>query len=324
MRQALGIEKDKQGWFNARAPYGELLPLDLRTVENEKLSKSKGATLYAVGANKDDYQPELPPLVLVHGYTGHPAELEKIAREMHGKFQVYVLAYPDDGAGLPDVIGYGRGLANELKALKHHKAYSPESQELTIVAHSMGGLVSRWALDEMFQAGHVGGVRLLEVDTPSHGYSIPGWPSQMAAQSWMFKRIYKTPMPHRYDNKLVFSTKGQPNLLLGDISPAIDQFPRLAREIAQNPQVLADPTSEASAKAVKDVRSSNLLAALSQSTDWRTFTDSLRRKFDKNPDLDADQILGEMGRTWRFIEGTHTGVLDSLDVPSILRRWPGR
>ncbi|MHC4829897.1 MAG: esterase/lipase family protein, partial [Planctomycetota bacterium] len=162
------------GWPCPEAPNGRLLPSDLGRIEEDALLRHGGrAALYAVGDGAGDYHPERPPLVLVHGLNGDPDDLQSVVdRYEGGPYQVYVLAYDDNGRR----TGFnGDDLANELRGLS--QTLGP-GREVRIVGHSMGGIVARRALNEL-SAGRAGGierfgkVQLYAIDTPWHGFDGP-------------------------------------------------------------------------------------------------------------------------------------------------------
>ncbi|MBZ5710112.1 esterase/lipase family protein [Nannocystis pusilla] len=88
--------------------------------------------------------PRMRPLVLVHGIKGHPGELRALAERARsgGEVQPYLFVYDDIGRYLDRS---GDDLARALAELACH-APRPE---VVIVAHSMGGIVARCALNSL-------------------------------------------------------------------------------------------------------------------------------------------------------------------------------
>jgi hypothetical protein len=86
----------------------------------------------------------LRPLVLVHGIHGHPGELRALAEHARktGGGQPYLFAYDDRGRYLDRS---GDDLARALAQLACH---APRPA-VVIVAHSMGGIVARCALNSL-------------------------------------------------------------------------------------------------------------------------------------------------------------------------------
>ncbi len=85
------------------------------------------------------YDPDRVPVLFVHGIAGYPQEfstlIEGLDRE---RFQAWFYFYPS-GFGLDGISNHLEGLLKRMQ-VKHH------FNRLAIVAHSMGGLVSRGAI----------------------------------------------------------------------------------------------------------------------------------------------------------------------------------
>ena len=119
----------------------------------------------AYGLQFDDHWEEQPsdrPLVvLVHGYSASPDSLSGIRSTLvqHG-WPCAFFAYPNDGP----LVESGELLASELS--NFGDAFP--DREVIIVAHSMGGLVARAAIE--YSDWSPGNVRqLIMVCTPNHG-----------------------------------------------------------------------------------------------------------------------------------------------------------
>lgn len=108
-----------------------------------------------------------PVVVLVHGYNSRPEKLTDLAAKLRNDPReevqpriVLIFRYPNDGPAQESA----NLLASELARLR--KAH-PET-EVAIVAHSMGGLVARAAIeDPMLNPGNVR--QLIMVATPNQG-----------------------------------------------------------------------------------------------------------------------------------------------------------
>lgn len=169
---------------------GRWLGLDVASrPEDPLLGPGRAARLYAVAATPADVHPERTPLVLVHGIHGDfecfAPVVERLARD--DRFQLYVLAYAD---WKELTSRNGVELADQLRALA--KDLGP-GRDLAILAHSMGGLVTRRALDELAAGPGAGieswrSVRVLAVDTPWHGFFGP-------ADNWVMKHVVARFMP---------------------------------------------------------------------------------------------------------------------------------
>jgi len=155
----------------AGAPHGRVLPPDLSQVDEEKLLRSgnKGA-LAAIA----DWNPTRVPVVLVHGIRGAPGNLQPIFDKLRGP-QRQLFAYAYDSWWHRRTSQSGDDLAEELRALGKDLG---GGRDLVIVAHSMGGIVARRALNNMVFGRQKGAelyrrIRLVAIDTPWHGYYGP-------------------------------------------------------------------------------------------------------------------------------------------------------
>lgn len=149
-------------------------------VEREVIAENGGPALVAYG----NFDPSLPPVVLVHGMDGHPGHLRTIADRLRreGK-QVYFFCYDDRRATAEDS---GRALASSLVDLRRRYG---ENTRLDLVAHSFGGIVTRAALSSLANPRWLDGtitdaanpragfsaVRVRTLDTPWQGYGST-WP----------------------------------------------------------------------------------------------------------------------------------------------------
>ena len=201
--------------YNARPhepapPQGRLLPSNAAKVnENELLQLSQGeGKLWAVG----EWHPERKPLILVHGIHDDFQNVQHLIdqfKDAKPPRQIYVFAY-DDNSTSPEESG--KQLAAELnhvrEAYGHLNTPAGAKPELDIVAHSMGGIVARRALNEL-TAGpapqkHIqdfGKINFIAADTPWEGFVphfgskppdilryVPGMPDpDMSSHSPMFK-----------------------------------------------------------------------------------------------------------------------------------------
>lgn len=102
------------------------------------------------------FDPDAPPVVLVHGINGAPQDLEAIAEHAESQgFQPYLFVFDDTGRYLDRS---GDDLARALEEYRHDH-WAPAAARATgdpdakprvrIVAHSMGGIVARAALNTL-------------------------------------------------------------------------------------------------------------------------------------------------------------------------------
>jgi len=148
-----------------------------------------------------DFDPNRPPVVLVHGINGASQDLKDMAERLRaGGRQVFFAVYADRGR---ETVDNGRHLAEALVDLRQR--YYPANTPLDIVAHSMGGIVSRAALNYLqdptwldskapltaIPRAGFGHVRLRTLDTPWDGFpSEPKAMGFMAPVIRLFMRLF--------------------------------------------------------------------------------------------------------------------------------------
>lgn len=124
--------------------------LSLDPLGPDDLDEAREAALVATGDGEGLLAPfvradvRARPLVLVHGIKGHPGELRALAEHALaiGGVQPYLFLYDDRGRYLDRS---GDDLALALAALACHVRRAAP----VLVAHSMGGIVARCALNSM-------------------------------------------------------------------------------------------------------------------------------------------------------------------------------
>jgi pimeloyl-ACP methyl ester carboxylesterase len=96
----------------------------------------------------EPYQPDKIPVVMVHGLMSSPATWANMFNDLRGdpelrkRYQFWFFMYP---TGLP--IGYStmilRNQLNEIRALVDPDGTNPNFNQMVLIGHSMGGLLSR-------------------------------------------------------------------------------------------------------------------------------------------------------------------------------------
>jgi pimeloyl-ACP methyl ester carboxylesterase len=110
-----------------QGPFGLWQPMDFL---NQEL-----AGIYFL----EPYDPDRVPVLYVHGISGYPQEFEKLIGGLdRSRFQPWFYFYPS-GFSLDGIAGHLSDLLREMQ-IRHR------FDEIAIVAHSMGGLVSRAAI----------------------------------------------------------------------------------------------------------------------------------------------------------------------------------
>ena len=141
-------------------------------------------------------------LLLVHGIDGTPRDFRTLIASLDRKrYQIWLFYYPS-GLRLDQV---GVVLAHGVERV----AAAAEGKDLkvAVVAHSMGGLVGRRAVNELCKSGRPPYLRLYaSFDTPYGGVEaaagavqrgtelVPSW-VDVASGSPFLKRLYETPLP---------------------------------------------------------------------------------------------------------------------------------
>ncbi len=151
------------------APRSTLLPLDLAAVsEDALLGPDRAPAILPVADARGAHHPRREPLLVVHGIKADFGDVAPLVAHLGAqrRYQVHVVAYADVKRRTSQ---NGDRLAGQLVARFR-------GRPLTIVAHSMGGIVVRRALNRLATTGELGlfpRVRVLAVDTPWHGYDGP-------------------------------------------------------------------------------------------------------------------------------------------------------
>jgi pimeloyl-ACP methyl ester carboxylesterase len=122
---------------------------------------------------------EQPLVVIVHGYASEADEFDSFrGRLRDGGFATAVFAYPNDAA----VDFSARQFA---AALQHFEREYPDRQ-LSLVAHSMGGLVARLVIEDPDIGGPDIINQLIMVATPNHGSNLARVPVSLDVwQNWL-------------------------------------------------------------------------------------------------------------------------------------------
>lgn len=199
---------------------GELVTLDdpRFSAENARLGLWQPARfLIDVGAGiyfLEPYDPSRTPVLFVHGALGHPANFKVLIDRLdRRRFQPWVAYYPS-AVGL-DVAG--AALGRWLQALEVEYGF----ERLGLVAHSMGGLVSRAYLvgDPDGLGAKLESLRFVTIATPWQGHSsaalgvqrapvvAPAW-FDLAPGSPFQARLLERPLPRYAAHDLYFAYGG--------------------------------------------------------------------------------------------------------------------
>jgi len=161
----------------------------------------------------EPYDARKIPILFVHGFEGFPQQWRTIIQSLdRSRFQPWILYYP---SGLR--LGLlGENLEQYLAELRIRYRF----EELYIIAHSMGGLIARSALNHQIQNRPLVFIKLIvTISTPWQGHQgaaygvnnspviIPSW-YDMVPESPFLKNLSETSLPEGVEFYLLFSFKG--------------------------------------------------------------------------------------------------------------------
>ncbi len=161
----------------------------------------------------EDYDPNKIPILFVHGSSGHPATWKDIIGVLdREKFQPWLVYYPS-GLRLDTL---GERLGSYIGEL--HLKY--QFHDLYVIAHSMGGLVSRSMIQHYAKLPKRCDVPVyITLATPWSGHSsaetgvklapaiVPSW-YDMVPQSKFLEKLFAQPLPEETDFHLFFAHRG--------------------------------------------------------------------------------------------------------------------
>jgi pimeloyl-ACP methyl ester carboxylesterase len=274
------------------------------------------------------FDPAKEPVVLVHGINGDPEDMQQLAEKLQaaGK-QVFVVLYHDQSELTHKS---GAALATALSELRAN--YYAAGTPLDIVAHSMGGIVSRAALNYLQDPGWMqeapglasapragfGPVRLRTLDTPWDGFAAepPGMKflgpiieffmslfgargaCDMRATSDMFDHLY-TPCLEGVDVRNTAAR--QP-----DVQDGIRALPDLSqKELAEVAKCLLDGVAPSSPRA------RNMACALRQDSRCEQLVVQVKQQLAgaTDPATCAQALVGAYESVMPRYVGTHLGVI---------------
>lgn len=166
----------------------------------------------------EEYDPDKIPVLFVYGASGHAQNWRILFEEMdRERFQPWFFNYP---SGL-DLEFIGGALEGAIKWL--HGQYRFDT--LFIVAHSMGGLVARYAIQQNVYEDQQDYIRLLvTISTPWGGHRaaakgvqyapavVPSW-RDMAPGSDFLSNLYRRQLPATIPHYLFFSYSGRSGMM---------------------------------------------------------------------------------------------------------------
>lgn len=161
------------------------------------------------------------PLILVHGQSGSAKDFANLLQSAPklAQYQLFYFAYD----------GLHRSLKRSALDLAHN-IVSLRTPRMTLLAHSMGGIVVREALNILARVQlpeNLPEIRVLAIDTPWQGGStrgssfkenhldsfvevfLPATTSDMRSDSSFFKNLYAVPWPEKFSMELYFAEGGE-------------------------------------------------------------------------------------------------------------------
>ena len=264
------IGADNSKYYEERISFlGEVLALDDPIYSEENVNRGYWTpySFYSDFGFKvsflEEYDPERIPILFVHGAKGFPENFSAIIQNLdHDKFQAWVAYYPS-GASLELL---GKHLKQSLLELNLQYGFD----EIILVAHSMGGLVTRRALiaDESDEGKHSFNVPLfVSIATPWNGHAsakdgvtkapavVPSW-FEMVPDNPFIKNLFSHPLPEKtrfimffsFDNDKLISfesdhTDGAVTLATQLHIPAQDDAERIIGIDSTHVGILSDPVT---------------------------------------------------------------------------------
>jgi len=166
----------------------------------------------------ESFDPEKIPVLLVHGIGGYTEEISSLIRQLdRTRFQPWIFNYPS-GLRLDMAAEFLRRSLSEIFV-------NYKFNKLVLIAHSMGGLVSRSFVNTLARKDVERQFKLLflTLSTPWGGHQaaqigveyapavIPSW-LDMVPDSPFQRTLFQTPLPDNFEYYLFFSFQGGHNL----------------------------------------------------------------------------------------------------------------
>lgn len=263
------------------------------------------------------------PLILVHGRSGSAknfADLLQSAPKL-AQYKLFYFAYDD----------LHRSLKRSALDLAHN-LISLRAPRITLLAHSMGGIIVREALNILarFQLPeNLPEVRVIAVDTPWQGGSLrqssykethldnfveaflPATTSDMRSCSEFFKNLYATSLPEKFSMELYFAESGE------------QAYGYSEAPLNKLPQKIADLFTK-NIPMTGSLFEMHFWNALTSSAQYPFFVSELA-ELQENESLTTDDVEELLEKHFPRFPGDHSSVLAShpgpkMDLPSYLQQ----
>ncbi|MGE9269935.1 MAG: lipase family alpha/beta hydrolase [Verrucomicrobiales bacterium] len=223
-----------RGRHRSEARSGWEIPLALGEVAqvSEDRFSSAGASAgywepagYAMSAGlgiyfTEPYDPGRVPVLFVHGAAGSPHDFASMMQKFdRGRFQLWFFHYPS-GRRLAEM---GGGLDHGLQILRAHYGF----EKVHLVAHSMGGLVSRYAILENQKAEDPCVGRFVSISSPFGGQEfaakgvrhapsvVPSW-RDIEPGSVFLTQLFDERFSREIDHLMLYGDRSEERLGLPD------------------------------------------------------------------------------------------------------------
>lgn len=166
------------------------------------------------------YDPARTPVLFVYGAAGSPQDWRPIFNKLdRKKYQAWFYYYPT-GRRLDEM---GSALEAGMRLLQSHY----QCPRIHIVAHSMGGLVSRLAILESLDEGGNYIDKYVTISTPWDGHEfaemgvkrapsvVPSW-YDMVPNSEFLDDLFKKSIRGKVDHLLIYGNKASDSMILPD------------------------------------------------------------------------------------------------------------
>jgi len=163
----------------------EYKPLEYIKTDTSKVTDHVTVEVYVEGEKvktlKEPIQVQNPPVVLVHGFTGDASTWAKLDAHLKplGYDTVREAYYFKDESG-QSIPAQSKGLSEHIKnKILEYEKNGIKTDKVDVVAHSMGGLISRHLISDRPDLYENNIRKLIMVGTPNHGCGsldhLGGW-----------------------------------------------------------------------------------------------------------------------------------------------------
>ncbi|MFC7338807.1 alpha/beta fold hydrolase [Haloferula chungangensis] len=217
------VEEAKSGW-DIPIALGEVANLSESRFSSETGSEgyweptgytmNTGVGIYFL----EKYDPKRIPVLFVYGAAGSPQDWSTFFKTFDRKrYQLWFYQYPS----ATRLSTSGGALDRGIQLLQGHYGF----QEMNVVAHSMGGLVSRYAVINNYNAGHRYIKHFVTISSPFGGMEfaksgvkhlknpVPSW-IDMVPNSDFQTDLFKTKLKGKIPYMLLYGDKASHSMVL--------------------------------------------------------------------------------------------------------------